>query len=147
MGQPAADSGSIAPADGGASTAPAQGVPGEPGPEAEGGGFQSFIFIILLWGAVLYFFFIRPQKRKDKERKEKISAIGKGDKVVTIGGIQGTVTAINEESVTLRVDDKTGATLKFVRAAVNDIVKPAKDKDKDKAGEEDDGGDRAEMPA
>ncbi|MHC4885332.1 MAG: preprotein translocase subunit YajC [Planctomycetota bacterium] len=85
------------------------------------GGGNFLIYLVVIWGAVLYFFFMRPQKKKDAARKDMLGTLKKGDKVITIGGIHGTVTNVKDDTVTLKVDDKTGATLKFQRAAINDI--------------------------
>lgn len=54
--------------------------------------------------AVMYFFFIRPQSRKLKEAKKFIDAVAKGDKVVTTGGIHGTVDEISDTTILLRID-------------------------------------------
>ena len=61
---------------------------------------------IMLGGmvAVFYLFFIRPQQKKQKETKKFIEAINKGDKVVTMGGIHGKVSSLDESTVTLDVD-------------------------------------------
>lgn len=71
--------------------------------QAGTGGYSQFI---MLGGmvAVFYFFFIRPQQRKQKDTKKFIEAVGKGDKVVTMGGIHGKVTSVDENTVTLDVD-------------------------------------------
>lgn len=83
--------------------------------------------LIILWVGVFYFFFIRPQKKKDKERREKIDSLKKGDRVVSIGGIHGTIVNLANDTITLKVDEKTGTTMKFARAAVNDVVSEEKE--------------------
>ena len=67
-----------------------------------GGGFESLILIVLMFG-VLYFLMIRPQMKRAKEHKTMIEALQKGDEVVTSGGMLGRVTKINENYVTLDV--------------------------------------------
>lgn len=69
----------------------------------EGGGLQ---FFILLGGmfAIMYFFMIRPQMKRQKEAKKFREALQKGDKVVTIGGIHGKIAEIYETSVMLTVE-------------------------------------------
>ncbi|NNE70292.1 MAG: preprotein translocase subunit YajC [Rhodothermales bacterium] len=62
-----------------------------------------FLPLILIF-LIIYFLIIRPQKKKEDKRKEMISAVKKNDKVVTIGGIHGTVTQVDETSVLLQVD-------------------------------------------
>lgn len=65
-----------------------------------------FLPLILIF-LVFYFFIIRPQKKKEDARKKMIEAVRKGDKVVTIGGVHGTVTQVDETSVLLQVDTNT----------------------------------------
>lgn len=61
---------------------------------------------IMLGGmvAVFYLFFIRPQQKKQKDTKKFIEAINKGDKIVTMGGIHGKISSVDESTVTLDVD-------------------------------------------
>ena len=65
-----------------------------------------FLPLILIF-IVFYFFIIRPQKKKEDARKKMIEAVKKGDKVVTIGGVHGTVTQVDESSVLVQVDTNT----------------------------------------
>lgn len=64
------------------------------------GGWMSMLplFLILV---VFYFFFIRPQTKKNKEQRKFREALKKGDKVVTIGGVHGKVAEVKETSVVL----------------------------------------------
>jgi preprotein translocase subunit YajC len=71
---------------------------------AAGGGYESLILIVLMFG-VLYFLMIRPQMKRAKEHKTMIEALQKGDEVITSGGILGRVTKINENYVTLEVSN------------------------------------------
>jgi preprotein translocase subunit YajC len=73
---------------------------------------------ILIFGA-MYFLLIAPQRKKEKERKAMISAIKVGDKVVTIGGIMGTVTAVKEDRFNLKVDDSTR--LEMLKSAIQEV--------------------------
>ena len=66
---------------------------------------MSFWIMIALMFAAMYFFMIRPQKKQQKELQNFRDALKKGDKVVTIGGIYGTVTEIKESSVLIEVDN------------------------------------------
>jgi len=71
---------------------------------ATGGGFESLLLIVLMFG-VLYFLMIRPQMKRTKEHKTMIEALQKGDEVVTAGGVLGRVTKLNENYVTLEVSN------------------------------------------
>lgn len=70
---------------------------------------------------IFYFLLIRPQKKKEKEAKAMIAAMKKGDKVVSIGGIHGTVTAVKDKNVVVRVDDNTK--LEFSKGAISAVLK------------------------
>lgn len=71
------------------------------------------LFLILV---VFYFFFIRPQTKKNKELKKFREALKKGDKVVTIGGIHGKVAEIKETTVILEVGNQLRMT--FEKSAI-----------------------------
>jgi preprotein translocase subunit YajC len=64
----------------------------------------SFLPIILMF-VVLYFLMIRPQMKRQKEQKSMMEALGKGDEVVTAGGILGRVNKVSEAYVTVEVAD------------------------------------------
>ncbi|MGC8738963.1 MAG: preprotein translocase subunit YajC [Candidatus Hydrogenedens sp.] len=80
----------------------------------------SMLPMILAFIAIMYFLMIRPQQKREKERREMLNSLAKGDKVVTTGGMYGTVVDLSEEKVTLRVDDKVE--IDFVRSAVAQII-------------------------
>ncbi|HAZ22996.1 MAG TPA: preprotein translocase subunit YajC, partial [Firmicutes bacterium] len=67
-----------------------------------------------------YFFMIRPQQKQQKKRQEMLNAIGVGSDVVTIGGIHGKVTELNEDTVLIEVNK--GMTLKMLRSAIGSVV-------------------------
>ena len=70
-----------------------------------GSGFAQFIPLILIF-VIFYFFLIRPQQKKIKEHKAMVSALKRGDKVVTSGGIVGTIErVIDNEKVEVLISD------------------------------------------
>jgi preprotein translocase subunit YajC len=69
-------------------------------------GLFSFLPIILMF-VILYFLMIRPQMKRQKEQKSMIDALGKGDEVITAGGVLGKITKVSEVYVTLEVADNT----------------------------------------
>ena len=69
----------------------------------QGGGWSMWIMLALIF-VVMWFFMIRPQKKQQKELQNFRDSLKKGDKVVTIGGIYGTVAEIKEDSVLIEVD-------------------------------------------
>jgi preprotein translocase subunit YajC len=91
---------------------------------ASGGGasFTPLLMIVLLFG-VMYFMMIRPQQRRRREAERMQAGIGAGDEIVTIGGLYGTVTSIDDETVTLEV--APGVHTRYARPAIARVVKPA----------------------
>ena len=84
--------------------------------QAAGSGMSSVIMFGMIF-AVMYFFMIRPQIKKQKKEREYRSALQKGDKVITIGGIHGKITDIKEDTVIIEVHG--GTTLKVEKTAVS----------------------------
>ncbi len=70
--------------------------------EGEGGGFAAFLPLILII-VVFYLFFIRPQLKKQKDARKYREALKKGDKIITIGGIHGKITEVQEKTFTVEV--------------------------------------------
>ena len=66
------------------------------------------------------FLIIRPQKKRDKAAKDMLVAMKKGDKVVSIGGIRGTIVTVKESTVVVKVDDNTR--LEFSKSAIAQIL-------------------------
>jgi preprotein translocase subunit YajC len=73
------------------------------GAAAQGGGSWSFLIMILLMFVVMWLFMIRPQQKKQKEMDKFRKELSKGDKVVTIGGIYGTVKEIRDTTVDIEI--------------------------------------------
>lgn len=71
--------------------------------------------------AIMWFLLIRPAQKRQKETKAMQDAIQRGDDIITIGGIHGTVDAVDEATVFVKVAD--GTTLRFERQAVGRVVK------------------------
>lgn len=86
-------------------------------PQGKGGGGFEFIF---LGGMILvfYFFMIRPQAKKAKEAKKFQEEMGKGDKIVTIAGIHGTINKVNEDG-TIQLEISPGTYLKMEKSAIS----------------------------
>lgn len=85
---------------------------------AQGGNPLTQIIPLLLIVVVFYFFMIRPQMKKAKDQKKYIEALKVGDKVLTIGGIYGTIFKLNEDgTIVLTVED--GGKLKVSKNAIS----------------------------
>lgn len=74
---------------------------------------------ILLMFVVFYFLLIRPQQKRQKKVREMQSELQKGDSIVTIGGMHGTVFAIDEDKVVISVSN--GTNLTYDRASIRDV--------------------------
>jgi preprotein translocase subunit YajC len=72
--------------------------------EAQPGGGMSFWIMMILIFVVMYFFMIRPQQKRQKELMKFRQSLEKGNKVITAGGIYGTVKSVEENTVMLEVD-------------------------------------------
>jgi preprotein translocase subunit YajC len=84
-----------------------------------GGAGQNIIFFIALF-AIMYFVLIRPQQKQAKEQQSLISALKKGDDVITSAGILGKVFAVDEKMVTLEI--ATGVKVRMLKTSVQGKV-------------------------
>jgi preprotein translocase subunit YajC len=77
---------------------------------------------LLMMGAIMlvfYMFMIRPQAKKAKMQKTFINDIKKGDKVVTIAGIHGTVNRVNDDNTTIQLEINPGSYMKIEKSAIS----------------------------
>lgn len=90
-------------------------LPGEPSQLAG-------LMPIILIAVVFYFLIIRPQQKKYKAHVAMVNAIAKGDRIVTSGGMIGTVTKVEAENDTLQVEIAEGVKVKIVRSTVASVL-------------------------
>jgi preprotein translocase subunit YajC len=83
----------------------------------QGGGMSMWIMLALIF-VVMWFFMIRPQRKQQKELQNFRDGLKKGDKVVTIGGIYGTISEVKEGYVLMEVDNNVK-----IRVNKNALVK------------------------
>ena len=83
----------------------AMGTGGTGAAGGQGSSFGAFVPLILMF-AIFYFLLIRPQQKKAKLHREMISAMKKGDKVVSSGGLHGVVTGLTDDVVTMEIAPK-----------------------------------------
>ena len=92
--------------------------------QPQGGGWTMWVMLALIFG-VMWFFMIRPQRKQQKELQNFRDSLAKGDKVVTIGGIFGTVVEVKEDSVLMEVDN--GVKIRVSKQAiVKDFTDPSR---------------------
>jgi len=91
--------------------------PTETPAEGEGGGFDwtIIIFLVLIF-AIFYFLLIRPQRKRQKQQRELMEELKRGDKVITAGGIYGVIESVSEDSILIKVE--SGATMRVSKSSV-----------------------------
>lgn len=96
---------------------------GNGGAVPPGGGLGSMLPFIIVMFAIMYFLMIRPNQKRERERRQMLDSLAKGDQVVTTGGICGTVVGTSDKSVVLKVSDDPVTKIEFVRSAVAQVVR------------------------
>ena len=105
-----------------------------PGDGTSAPGFGNPIFFMMLIFGVFYFLLIRPNQKRERTRRDMLTSLAKGNKVVTNGGICGTIVGLNEKTVVLKVSDDPVTKIEFLRASISqaateeDEMKEALDK-------------------
>ena len=96
--------------------------------QAAGGGSAQFLIMMVMIFGVMYFLMIRPQQKKQKELVKFRNALEKGQKIVTAGGIYGTVKEVKEGYVLVEVDSNVAIRVdkNMVMRDPSDIATPAK---------------------
>lgn len=93
----------------------------------EGGAIAQFIPLILIF-AIMYFLLIRPQQKKVKEHQAMVTALRRGDQVVTQGGLIGKVSKVKDDNE-IEVELAQGVTVRVVKSTIAQVVsktEPAK---------------------
>ena len=90
-------------------------VPADTGEEGGASILPMIIFLVIIFG-LFYFVMVRPQRRKQKEHETLVQELQKGDRVITAGGIYGTIESISEDNIVIKVE--SGATIRVARGSV-----------------------------
>ena len=91
------------------------------GAGAGGGDFLVSLLPLVLIFVVFYFLLIRPQQKRAKQHKAMIAAVGRGDKIITNGGLTGTIVRAVEDSETVEVEIAKDVKVNVVRAMIADV--------------------------
>lgn len=91
-------------------------------------GMVVYLVVII---AVFYFLLIRPQKKREKEAKNMMDALKKGDKIVTIGGFYGKIVSVKEDVITLNLGGENNK-VKIEKSAVRAVISAASDDEDEK---------------
>ena len=105
------------------------GMPTGGGSASSSGSMTTSLVTFALVIGIFYFLIIRPQNKKQKDTKSMIDAVKKNDKIVTIGGIRGTVFSVKEETVIVKVDDE--CKLEFNKSAISTVLNVSPESKKD----------------
>ena len=95
---------------------------------AMGGELITTILMMVAMVAIFYFLLIRPQRKKDKQVKDMLSALKVGDRICTIGGLYGTIAALKDDSVTLTMGSLQN-TIVVARWAIRSVENVALEND------------------
>ena len=89
--------------------------------QASGGGFGGFLIPLGLMFAIMYFLVIMPQQRQRKKVQAMLADLKAGDKIITNGGIYGTVNGIDGDSVILKISSEPQVKIRIARAAIAQV--------------------------
>ncbi|MFC6331553.1 preprotein translocase subunit YajC [Paenibacillus septentrionalis] len=92
-------------------------------PAAQPGSIWGLLLPFVLMFVVFYFLLIRPQQKKQKQRNLMLHQLKKGDKIVTIGGLHGTIVELTDDTAVIRVSDTMKLT--FDRSAISTVSQSA----------------------
>jgi preprotein translocase subunit YajC len=99
---------------------------------AKGGGpLGNMMIPMLIIFGIMYFMMIRPQQRKEKERKAMINSVKTGDRILLSGGILGTVSNVKENTIVVRIAD--GVKVEVVRGGIQKVLEKDEKVSKDDA--------------
>ena len=98
-------------------------APAPPGGGGEGGNMMFFILMLPAVLLLLWFMMANPQKKQEERLRQMLNALEKNDKVMTVGGLIGTVHSIDKEQneIVLKVDDSNSTRIRFHLTAVNTV--------------------------
>jgi len=98
--------------------------------QQDGGGAAMLPLYIVGFVVIFYFLMLRPQRQEQQKHRAMLAALKKNDKVVTTGGIYGTVTSVDTASdrIVLRIDDEKGVKVSFSRSSVARVIEPSAEK-------------------
>lgn len=83
---------------------------------------SSMLYLFAPMLLIFYFLIIRPKSAENKRRTQMLGQIAKNDRVVTIGGIIGTVTSVQDDEITVKVDESNNTKITFSRSGIQKVV-------------------------
>jgi len=89
--------------------------------QGQGGGMFSTLIMFALIILIFYFMILRPQQKRQKEREKMLNDVQKGDKIVSAGGIHGTVVGLEDKSLLVQIADNVK--VKLEKSAVSSVIR------------------------
>ena len=98
----------------------------------EGAQNYSWVGLMVMIGVMFYMLIVRPEQKRRKDQERDLKELKKNDRIVTVGGILGTVVnVVKDDEVVIRVDEQTNTKMHILRSAVSRILKEGKTGDKE----------------
>ena len=98
----------------------------------EGAQNYSWVGLMVMIGVMFYMLIVRPEQKRRKDQERDLKELKKNDRIVTVGGILGTVVnVVKDDEVVIRVDEQTNTKMHILRSAVSRILKEEKTGDKE----------------
>ncbi len=89
---------------------------------AQGLGGNNILFGLILMLVVFYGIVLSGNRKEKRKRKEMLAAVARNDRVMTIGGIVGSVVSVSEHEVTLKVDESANVKITVIRSAIQRVL-------------------------
>ena len=108
----------------GTSTAQPTGAPGTPTGSPPSGGGGQFVFLALMVGMIAFMFLTSrsTKKREARKREELYASLAKNNRVLTVGGVIGTIMSVRDNEVVLKVDETTNTKMTFLKSAIQRTI-------------------------
>jgi preprotein translocase subunit YajC len=90
-------------------------------PQGEGGGMFSTLIMFSLIILIFYFMILRPQQKRQRERQKLLDSVQKGDKIITAGGVHGTIVGMEDKTVLVQVADNVK--IKYEKSAIATVLR------------------------
>lgn len=90
---------------------------------SSGGGFDMFTMLLIFGAVILFMMMLGGGSRKQKKKQaEMLASMSKGDKVVSIGGIKGSIVEVRDDEIVVKVDENNNTRMKFSKEAIREVV-------------------------
>ena len=93
--------------------------------QGQGGGLFGTLIMFALIILIFYFMILRPQQKRQKERDKMLSSVEKGDKIISVGGVHGTVVGLEEKTLLVQIADNVK--VKLEKSAISAVVRGSAD--------------------